>query len=63
VWTQIYISPHTKQAIDMAFNEAERLRDEYISTEIAHGIADVNEGPASKILSLMVLQRIAYTLY
>ncbi len=47
----------------MAFNEAERLRDEYISTEIAHGIADVNEGPASKILSLMVLQRIAYTLY
>lgn len=49
--TQVYISPHTKQAIDIAFNEAERLKDEYISTEhLLIGIAEVNEGPASKIL-------------
>ena len=48
---QVYISPHLKQAIDIAFNEAERLKDEYVSTEhLLIGITDVNESPAARIL-------------
>jgi ATP-dependent Clp protease ATP-binding subunit ClpB len=48
---QVYISPRLKQAIDIAFNEAERLKDEYVSTEhLLIGIADVNDSPASRIL-------------
>jgi ATP-dependent Clp protease ATP-binding subunit ClpB len=48
---QVYISPRTKQAIDTAFNEAERLKDEYVSTEhLLIGISDVPDGTASTIL-------------
>ncbi|MEI6155265.1 MAG: Clp protease N-terminal domain-containing protein, partial [Deltaproteobacteria bacterium] len=48
---QVYISPQLKQAIDIAFNEAERLKDEYVSTEhLLIGITDVKESPAARIL-------------
>ncbi len=49
--SQVYISPHLKQAIDIAFSEAERLKDEYVSTEhLLIGISDVGDGAAAKIL-------------
>ncbi|MHB8109502.1 MAG: ATP-dependent chaperone ClpB [Syntrophorhabdaceae bacterium] len=49
--TQTYISSRFKQALDTAFTEAERLKDEFVSTEhILIGIADTKEGPASVIL-------------
>ena len=48
---QVYMSPRLKQAMDIAFDEAERLKDEYVSTEhLLIGIADVNEGHAFNIL-------------
>jgi ATP-dependent Clp protease ATP-binding subunit ClpB len=48
---QTYISSRFKQALDTAFTEAERLKDEFVSTEhILIGIADTKEGPASAIL-------------
>jgi ATP-dependent Clp protease ATP-binding subunit ClpB len=48
---QVYISPGLKQAIDIAFTEAERMKDQYVSTEhLFIGIADVNDSPASRIL-------------
>jgi len=48
---QIYISPGLKKTIDIAFTEAERLKDEYISTEhLLIGIAEVKEGAAYRIL-------------
>ncbi len=48
---QVYISPNLKQTIDSAFNEAERLKDEYISTEhLLIGIAETGDSPASRIL-------------
>ena len=49
---QLYISPRSKKVLDQAFKEAERLKDEYISTEhIFISIADEKGGEASKILS------------
>jgi len=49
---QIYISPGLKKAIDIAFSEAERLKDEYISTEhLLIGIAETKEGKGYKILN------------
>ena len=49
--TQVYISPHLKQALDMAFVEAERLKDEYVSTEhFLIGITEVKDSAASRIL-------------
>ncbi len=48
---QVYISPRLKQAIDIAFTEAERLKDEYVSTEhLLIGITEVKDGPAFQIL-------------
>lgn len=48
---QVYISPGLKQAIDMAFDEAERLKDDYVSVEhLFIGIAEVREGSAWQIL-------------
>lgn len=48
---QIYIGPTLKRSIDIAFTEAERLKDEFVSVEhLFIGIADVNEGGASRIL-------------
>ena len=48
---QVYISPRLKQIMDTAFTEAERLKDEYVSTEhLLIGVAEVPEGPAYTIL-------------
>ncbi|MCX5806543.1 MAG: ATP-dependent chaperone ClpB [Proteobacteria bacterium] len=48
---QVYISPHLKQSIDTAFDEAERLKDDYVSVEhLLIGITEVHEGAASDIL-------------
>ncbi len=48
---QVYISPRLKQILDTAFTEAERLKDEYVSTEhLLIGVAEVPEGPAYSIL-------------
>ena len=42
---QTYISPRLKQALDTAFTEAERLKDEFVSTEhLLIGIADAKDG-------------------
>jgi ATP-dependent Clp protease ATP-binding subunit ClpB len=50
--SQAYISPRLKKVIDQAFKEAERLKDEYISTEhLLISIADEKGGEAGKILS------------
>lgn len=49
---QTYISPRLKQALTIAFDEAERLKDEYVSTEhLLIGIAEAKESPSSRILS------------
>jgi ATP-dependent Clp protease ATP-binding subunit ClpB len=48
---QAYIGPTLKRSIDIAFAEAERLKDEYVSTEhVLIGMADVHEGAAFKTL-------------
>lgn len=45
------LAPRTKQAINAAFAEAERLKDEYVSTEhILLGIAADTNGPAGRLL-------------
>jgi len=49
--TQVYISPLLKQSIDIAFSEAERLKDEYVSTEhLLIGITEIKDCPSSRIL-------------
>jgi ATP-dependent Clp protease ATP-binding subunit ClpB len=49
---QAYITPRMKQTLDAAFNEAERLKDEYVSTEhLLISVADTGNGAAGKILS------------
>lgn len=48
---QVYISPRMKNALEVAFSEAERLKDEYVSTEhLLIGILETKESPASRIL-------------
>ena len=48
---QTYISPRLKQTMDTAFTEAERLKDEFVSTEhLLIGIADAKDSPAAAIL-------------
>jgi ATP-dependent Clp protease ATP-binding subunit ClpB len=50
--SQPYISPRLKNIIDQSFKEAERLKDEYVSTEhLLISIADEKKGEAGKILS------------
>ena len=49
---QAYISPRSKKVFDQSFQEAERLKDEYVSTEhIFIAIADEKGGESSKLLS------------
>ncbi len=48
---QVYMGTSLKKAIDVAFAEAERLKDDYVSTEhLLIGIADAGEGGASRVL-------------
>jgi len=49
---QVYISPRSKAVLDKAFEEAEKMKDEYVSLEhILLAIADEGEGEAARILS------------
>ncbi|MDR2018347.1 MAG: ATP-dependent chaperone ClpB [Syntrophobacterales bacterium] len=49
--SQVYISPRLKQMLNIALTEAERLKDEYVSTEhLLIGVSEVPEGPAFSIL-------------
>ncbi len=55
---QPHISPRSKKVLDQAFKEAERLKDEYVSTEhIFISVADEKGGEASKILSSLGVTR------
>jgi ATP-dependent Clp protease ATP-binding subunit ClpB len=48
---QVYISTALKRSIDISFEEAARLKDEYVSTEhLLIGITEVKESYASQIL-------------
>jgi ATP-dependent Clp protease ATP-binding subunit ClpB len=47
----VYISPRTKRVLDAAWSEAERLKDEFLSTEhLLLAVSREREGQASKIL-------------
>jgi ATP-dependent Clp protease ATP-binding subunit ClpB len=49
--TQVYISPQLKQALDIAFAEADHLKDKYVSTEhMLIGLSEIKDSPVSKIL-------------
>ncbi|MGQ9609534.1 MAG: ATP-dependent chaperone ClpB [bacterium] len=49
--TQSYISPSLKKVFDSAWNEAQRLKDEYLSTEhLLIAIVDLKGSEASRIL-------------
>ncbi|MDD3847048.1 MAG: ATP-dependent chaperone ClpB [Syntrophorhabdaceae bacterium] len=51
--SQTYISSRFKQTLDTAFTEAERLKDEFVSTEhLLIGIADGKDGPAAGTLKI-----------
>ncbi len=48
---QIFITPHVKRIIDLANEEANRLKDEYISTEhIFLAILNERSTPAARLL-------------
>jgi ATP-dependent Clp protease ATP-binding subunit ClpB len=50
--SQQYLSPASNQALEKAFDEAERLKDEYVSTEhILLGIAALDRDPAGQLLA------------
>ena len=49
---QVYISPRSKALLDQAFNEAEKMKDEYVSLEhILLAISDEKQGEATSILA------------
>jgi len=51
-YSQIYITPRVKRIIDLANEEASRLKDEYISTEhLLLAMAGEREGAAGRILA------------
>ncbi len=48
---EVYLSPRTKAVLDTAFQEATKMKDEYVSIEhILLAVADQKEGEAGKIL-------------
>jgi len=49
---QAYISPRAKAALDKAFNEAEQMKDEFVSLEhLLLAIAEESQGEAARILA------------
>jgi ATP-dependent Clp protease ATP-binding subunit ClpB len=55
---QAYISPRTKAVLDQAFQEAEQMKDEYVSLEhILLAISEEKGGEAGKILSASGITR------
>jgi ATP-dependent Clp protease ATP-binding subunit ClpB len=50
--SQQYLSPATNQVLERAFDEAQRLKDEYVSTEhILLAIAGADKDPAGQLLA------------
>ncbi|MDX1932813.1 MAG: AAA family ATPase [Capsulimonadales bacterium] len=50
--SQIYITPRGKRVLDMAEQEAKRLKDEYVGVEhLLLGIIKENESPAARVLA------------
>jgi ATP-dependent Clp protease ATP-binding subunit ClpB len=50
--TQQYLSPSTNQVLERAFDEAQRLKDEYVSTEhILLAVAGSDKDPAGQLLA------------
>jgi ATP-dependent Clp protease ATP-binding subunit ClpB len=55
---QVYISPRSKAVLDKAFEEAEKMKDQYVSLEhILLAIADEGQGEAARILSASGITR------
>jgi ATP-dependent Clp protease ATP-binding subunit ClpB len=55
---QVYISPRSKAVLDKAFEEGEKMKDEYVSLEhILLAIANEGEGEAVRILSASGITR------
>jgi ATP-dependent Clp protease ATP-binding subunit ClpB len=55
---QIYISPRSKAVLDQAFNEAEQMKDEYVSLEhILVAISEGQEGEAARIVAVSGVTR------
>lgn len=51
-YAQAYMSPRLKKVLEDAFNEAEQMKDEYVSLEhILLAVADEKEGEAARILA------------
>ncbi|MBM4332598.1 MAG: ATP-dependent chaperone ClpB [Deltaproteobacteria bacterium] len=49
---QAHLSPRLKKVLDLSFQEADRLKDSYVSTEhLLLAIAEEQEGTAAKVLS------------
>ncbi len=49
---QVYITPRVKRVLDVANEEAQRLKDEYVSTEhVFLAILSEHDGPAARILN------------
>jgi len=49
---QVYITPRVKRVLDLANEEAQRMKDEYVSTEhIFLAIVNERDGPAARILN------------
>ncbi len=49
---QVYITPRVKRILDVANEEAQRLKDEYVSTEhIFLAVVSERDGPAARILN------------
>ncbi|NNG07519.1 MAG: ATP-dependent chaperone ClpB [Desulfobacteraceae bacterium] len=55
---QVYISPRSKAVLDNTFEEAEQMKDEFVSLEhILLAISDEGEGEAARILSASGITR------
>ena len=55
---QVYISPRTKAILDKAFEEAEQMKDEYLSLEhILLAVLEEKEGQAAEILKVSGMSR------
>ena len=49
---QVYISPRLKKVLDVSFQEADRLKDSYVSTEhLLLAIVEEQEGAGAKLLA------------
>ena len=56
---QIYITPKLNDVFSAAEKEAERLHDEYVSTEHILGVTEIGDS-ASGILKMRVYQKIRF---